>query len=69
MRNLNLLRECRAVSGEVGSLAEAWALPTEVRAWWISEMNREREGAAEGSQTTADGRRIVRTDVPRSRRA
>jgi hypothetical protein len=68
MRNLNLLRECRAVAGEVGSFAEAWVLPTEIRAWWISEMNREREGIAEGTQVTPDGRRVVRSDVPRGRR-
>lgn len=68
MRNLNLLRECRSVAEEVGSFTEAWGLPTEVRAWWISEMNREREGIAEGARTTSDGRRIVRAEVPRGRR-
>jgi hypothetical protein len=56
------------VATEVGSFFEAWGLPTEVRSWWISEMNREREGIAEASQVTGDGRRIVRTDVPRGRR-
>jgi hypothetical protein len=68
MRNLNLLKECRAVAGEVGSLSEAWALPTEVRTWWISEMNKEREGITDAKAVTSDGRRVVRTDVPRGRR-
>ncbi len=69
MRNVRILSECRAVCGEVGSLAEAWAMPTEVRAWWISEMNREREASSEAAPpVTSDGRRILRADVPRGKR-
>lgn len=68
MRNTRLLSELRTVCGEVGSLGEAWALPTEVRAWWISEMNREREPAPD-TGLSQDGRRIIRSvDVPRARR-
>jgi len=42
-RNLGLLRELRYVASEVG-LAEARRMPTEVRKWWMGEM--QREGAA-----------------------
>ncbi len=71
MRNVRLLGECRAVAGEVGSFAEAWQLPTEVRTWWVSEMMKEREGDGSGNgppSTSSDGRRIVRSDVPRGNR-
>lgn len=67
---MSLLRECRAISTEVGGFDVAWTLPTEVRNWWVSEMIREREGREVGdsSTTSPDGRRIVRTDVPRGSR-
>lgn len=67
IRSASLLRECRAVSIEVGSFSEAWALPSEIRGWWISEMLKERE-SENSPATPSDGRRIIRTDVPRANR-
>jgi hypothetical protein len=64
MRNVRLLEECRFVTKEVGSLSEAWAMSTEVRGWWISEILKEREGRPTESQTS-DGRRVVRAEIPR----
>ena len=69
LRNVSLLRQCRAVSSEVGSLSEVWAMPTEVRTWWLGEMERERQaGEGHAPELRADGRRIVSADVPRQAR-
>lgn len=43
--NVDLLREIRYVSSEVG-YREARRMPVEVRRWWIEEMRKEGEAQA-----------------------
>ena len=42
--NVNILRELRYVSSEVG-YAEAKRMPVEVRRWWIEQMRKEAEAS------------------------
>ena len=37
------MQELRAVCKEVGSLSEAMKMPTEIRKWWISQIEKENE--------------------------
>lgn len=60
-----ILQELRFVSMEVG-LHEARRMPTEVRRWWIEEMQRERQSRNDEVEQMS-GRKKV-TDVPRGRK-
>jgi hypothetical protein len=46
------------VTREVGSLSEAWRMPTEVRRWWLDQMRKEIEEQQEEFER-ASGRRTV----------
>jgi hypothetical protein len=60
-----LLQELRFVASEVG-LYEARRMATEVRRWWIEEMQKERQGPSEQEALTGQRKRVA--EVPRGRR-
>ena len=57
-RKLNLLRELRYVSNEIG-YHEANRLPVEIRRWWIDEMRREAEQKSAEFENMRSGRKTV----------
>jgi hypothetical protein len=61
-----ILQELRFVTHEVG-LHEARRMPTEVRRWWIEEMQKERQTRTDEVEQLAGGKKRV-ADVPRGRR-
>jgi len=56
-RNVDLLREIRFISHEVG-YREAMRMPVEVRRWWITEMQKESEQGRADQEALA-GRRTA----------
>lgn len=63
-QQMGLLSELRSVAPEVGGLAEARRMPSEVRRWWLSEMYKEADRRNGSPDVSGDGRKVVR-DVPR----
>lgn len=59
-QQLRLMQELRYISREVG-LTEARRMPTEVRVWWINQMQREK-----APEDYGEGRKVTK-DVPRSK--
>lgn len=58
---IRLLQELRSVSQEVGGIEPARKLPTEVRKWWVEQIEKEKEQFPVNPGVSADGRTVVRT--------
>ncbi len=60
VRIVNLLKELRYVASEVG-ITEARRMPTEIRHWWIEQMQKENQPKESELLTGKKGNSRIRT--------